>query len=281
MQLKSVVLPEPLGPIKPKIIPLSTDTSMSLFAARPPKNLNTCLISSRAIEVSHHRPGAWGQRAHVSSEKFSQKAENPIGHVEDDHYDQNPVDEHMRVSQVFLEEVAQARGLLDQPQYEESLGQQIGAKHLRKRHQHERAYHRSQDGADSADDADQHHLYRGIQAEDPRRVDEADVEAVKDAAQRGEQGGDRQRRIFVKRKVDTQRMSGVLVLSDRLEVVAKLGVQHEVIHQQGAQRQGKPKVIERRLRQPVGNQRLAKLQRRDVDEQNALGAVGELFPVEI
>src|SRR5262249_34586395 len=50
MQWKSVVLPEPFGPISPTISPASTETSTPASAVSPPKCLVTPLTSSRLID---------------------------------------------------------------------------------------------------------------------------------------------------------------------------------------------------------------------------------------
>src|SRR5271163_4873255 len=66
MQLKSVVLPEPFGPMTPRISPSSTANETSLTAATPPKRLlrpetlSTAAISGlpdRGLERSARRGG--------------------------------------------------------------------------------------------------------------------------------------------------------------------------------------------------------------------------------
>ena len=46
-----VVLPEPLGPIKPTIFPFSTFIEISTFALTPPKDLLTLLTSKMLILI--------------------------------------------------------------------------------------------------------------------------------------------------------------------------------------------------------------------------------------
>src|SRR5581483_9573206 len=59
--LNSVVLPEPLGPIRPAIDPLATDSEQSFRAWRPPNDLDTWSASSTALTAHpprpHHRSG--------------------------------------------------------------------------------------------------------------------------------------------------------------------------------------------------------------------------------
>src|SRR5215831_3393538 len=57
MQLKSVVLPEPLGPIRPWILPAPIDSEQRSTAVTPPKRFTTFLTSRRA--ASGMSDGAW------------------------------------------------------------------------------------------------------------------------------------------------------------------------------------------------------------------------------
>jgi hypothetical protein len=52
MQLKSVVLPAPFGPMSPMIIPSSIEKETSELAARPPKNFETCRMSRMVAAMS-------------------------------------------------------------------------------------------------------------------------------------------------------------------------------------------------------------------------------------
>src|SRR5262249_35603207 len=61
MQLTSVDLPEPLGPIKPRRSPVSTARAMPSSATKPPKRLLNPATSSRGILSPHaqlflHKP---------------------------------------------------------------------------------------------------------------------------------------------------------------------------------------------------------------------------------
>src|SRR5438309_12036933 len=56
MQLKSVVLPAPLGPMRPTISPGSTASEISLLASRPPKRFVTAsTLSSGAMRSGRRR----------------------------------------------------------------------------------------------------------------------------------------------------------------------------------------------------------------------------------
>src|SRR5262252_9706001 len=57
MQLKSVVFPAPLGPMRPTISPAPIATETSLLATRPPKRLVTAWSSSRGDTLRVLRPG--------------------------------------------------------------------------------------------------------------------------------------------------------------------------------------------------------------------------------
>src|SRR6516162_10103637 len=122
MQLKRVVFPEPFGPISPMIIPLSTEQTMSLFAASPPKNLNRWRISSRAIDTSHRGRRRCREPARSAGDQLLPEPKNSVGHEEDYHHHQDPVDEHVREGEVLLEKPTHPRGLLDHADREEKLG---------------------------------------------------------------------------------------------------------------------------------------------------------------
>ena len=49
MMLNSVVLPDPLGPIRPAIDPFGTDSEHSVSACRPPNDLDTPSASISAL----------------------------------------------------------------------------------------------------------------------------------------------------------------------------------------------------------------------------------------
>ncbi len=145
--------------------------------------------------------------------------------------------------------------------------------------QHHRADHRPEDGADAADDADQHHLHRDVDAEGDVGVDEADVEGEEAAGAGGEGRRDHQRQVLVEGGVDAEAVGGVLVLADGLEGVAELGVLHEPVDRDDDHRQPERGVEEGHLaeelhREPGG------LQRGDAAEQDPLGAAGHVLEVE-
>ena len=53
--LKIVLLPEPLGPMRPRISPCSTANERLLTAVKPPKRLTSPLTSSTGGLTSAHR----------------------------------------------------------------------------------------------------------------------------------------------------------------------------------------------------------------------------------
>src|SRR5579859_8237510 len=113
MQLKSVVLPAPFGPINPTIERSATSNETSEFAARPPKNLLTCLISRMAMVLGGALP---------ASPEAAKESENSFRHEQNDDDHEDSVDEDVRVREVLFEERADARLLADHA----SLDQRIG-----------------------------------------------------------------------------------------------------------------------------------------------------------
>src|SRR5512144_2523408 len=101
MQLKRVVLPAPFGPMRPRIIPGSTEKETSELAARPPKNLETCWISRMGAMASG--PPRRGGALRSPAQDLLHVSQHPVGHVEDHDDHQDPVDEHVGVGQVLLE----------------------------------------------------------------------------------------------------------------------------------------------------------------------------------
>src|SRR5262245_16206322 len=59
MQLNSVVLPAPLGPMSPTISPASTLSETSRLASRPPKRLVAACTVSRAAIALRRRARDW------------------------------------------------------------------------------------------------------------------------------------------------------------------------------------------------------------------------------
>src|SRR5512142_1483043 len=157
MQLKSVVFPAPFGPMRPTISPAATSNDTSEFAASPPKNLLTCLISSSGM-TSPEKPG------------------DSFGHVADDDDDENPVDQNVRVREVLLQKRARLRLLADDSRLHQRVRDRVAPQGLRQRDQEYRADHRTEDRADAADDRDHHDLNGQVESEDGARIDEADVD---------------------------------------------------------------------------------------------------------
>src|SRR5439155_18678266 len=63
MQLNSVVLPAPLGPMRPTISPASMASETSRFAARPPKRLVEDSTRSRRGHALRRRRASWAKPA--------------------------------------------------------------------------------------------------------------------------------------------------------------------------------------------------------------------------
>src|SRR5215471_18259519 len=127
MQLKSVVFPEPLGPMSPRILPCSAEHTTSLSAASPPKNLKTCLISSRATEASHQGLRRGRQLPRAAGDELLGEPQHAVGHEQDHHHHQDAVNQDVGVSQVLLEEAPYRGALLYHSGGEQQLGQNVGA----------------------------------------------------------------------------------------------------------------------------------------------------------
>src|SRR6267378_666454 len=100
MALTSVVLPAPLGPIRPRIDPFSTSSDTSSTARTPPKCRWT--FSSRRSTDLRARPPAWTDEGETATAKDSLRAE-------DDDKDQDQAADHTDVVACLLEDVGERR----------------------------------------------------------------------------------------------------------------------------------------------------------------------------
>src|SRR5205809_3299607 len=93
-QLMSVVLPEPLGPIRPKRSPGFTCSVTRLSAVKPPKRLTTPFTSSSAALVDFlDRP--W--RSNVTAPHAAQQPENAFRRHHDEGDQHDPYDEQVQL----------------------------------------------------------------------------------------------------------------------------------------------------------------------------------------
>src|SRR6185312_8123949 len=135
MVANSVVLPAPLGPIRPTISPERTSSEAWSTALRPPNALESARTSSMAA-ASEQAGEAVGQ----------------AGHDQDQHRAVDDQAERLHV----LEHGEDAGG---------------GARQLIDRGEGDRADQRAEDGADAAHHADQQHLDRLVDAEGDVGID--------------------------------------------------------------------------------------------------------------
>src|SRR5438477_11630193 len=85
MQLKSVVLPAPLGPMRPTISPGSMASEISLLASRPPKRFVTAsTLSSGAMGSGRRRRRGRAAPAKPAPPRQRQQAGGPERGDEDD-----------------------------------------------------------------------------------------------------------------------------------------------------------------------------------------------------
>src|SRR5205814_1727920 len=84
MQLKSVVLPAPLGPMRPTISPGSMASEISLLASRPPKRfVAASTLSSGAMRSGRRRRRGRAAPAKPAPPRQRQQAGGPEGGDED------------------------------------------------------------------------------------------------------------------------------------------------------------------------------------------------------
>src|SRR6516164_2010897 len=195
-----VVLPEPLGPIRPTISPRRRSAENSSTAMMPPK----CLCSARAAKY-----GASGgfilalhvRRAFDTGRTLAGRRDTPVEialhHREEAilrealHDDERKTEQHETPFAVFAQD----------------LGQRID---------NDRPYHGSGQALDAAD-----HRHRNDQAHlrddyHVRRQD-ADEMAIVDAGERRDAGRGHEDDDLVQCRVDAARLRGVLVLADRAQ----------------------------------------------------------------
>src|SRR5512138_883486 len=107
MQLNRVVFPAPFGPMSPMIIPGSIEKETSELAARPPKNLETCWMSSIAMG-GPPTPGS-RRRAARARREAADDPEDALGREQDHDHHEDAVHEQVRVREVGLDEPHDAR----------------------------------------------------------------------------------------------------------------------------------------------------------------------------
>ena len=155
MRLKSVVLPEPFGPISPVIVPAETVKEQSSTATTPPKCFDRPSTSRSALtglRPSSAAPARAGGAVLAASAHVRERRQDPPRQQEHDH------EEHPGVA----DEVELARA--------EPVGEV-----LLRGHEDERADHRAPERALAAEVDHQHHPDRDERVDRELRVDEREV----------------------------------------------------------------------------------------------------------
>src|SRR6185437_9533842 len=147
-QLKKVDLPAPLGPIRPRMSPSSTDTEASSTALKAPNALTTLRAS---ISTAHDL---------AAIEQRQEPARQETG---DDHDDR------------AIDHEGEAR----------ALAAQIAVRQLLERHQDQRTDQRAEQLTCAAEGGHHHHLDRDQDAEARFGIDEAEHAEIERARQRG------------------------------------------------------------------------------------------------
>src|SRR4051794_35376035 len=181
-QLKKVDLPAPLGPIRPRMSPCSTDTDASSTALKAPNALTTFFAS---ISTTHL----------AAVEQRQQAARQEAG---DDHDDR------------AVEHVGQAR----------ALAAEQAVRQLLERHQDQRADQRPEQLTRAPQGGHHHHLDRDQDAETRFGIDEAEHAEIERAGQRGEGAAQHVGIELVAARRDAERAGGTLAVLDGAQVEA-------------------------------------------------------------
>src|SRR5690349_18064452 len=163
MQLKKVDLPAPLGPISPTISPCVTCRSAPATAWKVPKFFETLSALSSIADLRT----LGGERRDEAMPQYQQAAGLEAG----DEYDDAAVDD-----------VREARAAAAEP----GIGRGL------QRHQDHRSEKRPEQGARAAERGSDHQLHRDEDAEPALGIDEAGLERVERAGERGERGAQHQ-----------------------------------------------------------------------------------------
>ena len=220
--LKQVVLPAPLGPIRATISPSPTE-KVTFWAARSPAKLFDSPSTSSSAGISRvrlvGRPG-------VEAERAAQRRPHAMGQRHHHHQQADAVEDLLGARHVDAEA-------------EHALAQRLG-----EAGDQERADDRAEQGADAADDRPQDQLDRAADVEDLLGKQVVVVEGEEDAGERGHGGGEDDRVHLVAEDVDAERPRGLLVLADRLPVVAGAAAQEQMADEERHHRQRQHHVVE-------------------------------------
>src|SRR5918992_6377471 len=189
IMLKIVVLPAPLGPIRPLMPPSGTSNEASRTARKPRKDFETRFTSSMDLQLSGHgRPDAVGK--------------------EHDHGEEHDAVEHLLDAGNLPAERS------------ERLGDAVG-----EQGEHRRAEDRTEEGADAADHRAENDLDRAADVEDLLGEEVVVIEGEEDARDRSHRRAQRHGGHLPAEGIDAQSLRRFLVLPYRLPVITGTGAQ--------------------------------------------------------
>src|SRR5881396_3062477 len=207
MQLNSVVLPAPFGPMSPTISPGSMASDTSRLASRPPKRLLAASTLSKAAMALRRRAR---RRPPPEAQPAGPRQREQAGRTERrDDDDDEAVDD----------QVDAAPG--ERPRAERR------AHDLRDRDEDDGAEHRAPQPPDAADHR-RHDRQRGpVELKHLLGKHRQRPEGVEHAGGGEDGGGDRARDHLVAPAVDADALGGFLIVADGAEVIAELGALDE------------------------------------------------------
>ena len=241
MRLKSVVLPAPLGPIRPNSSPRPTANETALTAMTPPNWHVTASTTSRSAPDAAGAPGA-GAGATLIGRPPAQRPRRRRRPGVMSPWGKNTVPIAIRTPKMMSRPSRRNCG--------EPAGQHVhagdAAQRLGQRGEHEAAHHRAHEGARPADQHEGHQVDAGVEGPLPRvpRVDEVRADRPDRA---GQHRARREREHLVVGRVHPHGGGGQLVLAQRHQRAPGPGAleARDEQHRHQEQRDGQPHVLDR------------------------------------
>src|SRR4030066_1727882 len=150
IMLNVVVLPDPLGPMRPRISPFSTWKETPLTAASPPKYLTSFSTWKYATRLSLRLGGGFGPEEGVPD--LRPLSHDPVGQTEDHHDHQDSEPENMRAGDRLGDRFHRAGSGAFRQELEEP--EEPGTEQFLDRHHDEGPHHRALDRSHAPDDPD-------------------------------------------------------------------------------------------------------------------------------
>src|SRR3972149_293080 len=250
IMLNVVVLPDPLGPMRPRISPFSTWKETPLTAARPPKYLTSFSTWKYATRLSLSSGGGFGSEDGIPD--FRPVSHDPVGQHEDHHDHQDSEPENVRAGD-RLRDRNNGAGSGNRPQILEEA-EEPGTEQFLDRHHDECPHHRAVDRPHTPDDPhEDRHDGDVVEGKHHVGIDEAHVVHVEGARHPRPERRDGQREHLVVMGIDPEAFRGALVLQDGDEVVPGLGVDDPLDAGHGGDRHPQGDVIVGDLRHEGGH----------------------------